>query len=184
MSEAILRHRLLPHSYRHRYLIHSVVASSFHACATSFSSPCCLILALIIGVFQKMSSTFCVSIVRSLIHIHLFFLLTTLWTGCSDEVWAVACFSDSISRNFRDFFFVASASVCVRACVPVSTSDYGKPKRYGQKLESICTGSAPDHHLFPRDHDARDRQSEVRLPKACNVAILVGVVFVVVEFFV
>ena len=184
MSEAILRHRLLPHSYRHRYLIHSVVASSFHACATFFSSPCCLILALIIGVFQKMSSTFCVPIVRSLILIHFFFLLTTLWTGCSDEVWAVACFSDSISRNFRGFFFVASASVCVRACVPVSTSDYGKPKRYGQKLESICTGSAPDHHLFPRDHDARDRQSEVRLPKACNVAILVGVVFVVVEFFV
>lgn len=48
----------------------------------------------------------------------------------------------------------------------------------------MCTGTAHDHHLLRREDDAGDREAEVRLANACNVAILVGVVFVVVEFFV
>ena len=74
--------------------------------------------------------------------------------------------------------------VCVRAFVPVSASDHGKPSRYGQKIESMCTGTARKHDLLHRGDDARDREAEVGPAKACNVAILVGVVFVVVEFFV
>ena len=72
----------------------------------------------------------------------------------------------------------------MRACVPVSASDHGKPSTYGQKHESMCTGTARDHDLLHRDDDACDREAELCLAKACNVAILVGVVFVVVEFFV
>ena len=48
----------------------------------------------------------------------------------------------------------------------------------------MCIGSAHNRDLLHRDDDAGDREAEVGLAKACNVAILVGVVFVVVEFFV
>ena len=72
--------------------------------------------------------------------------------------------------------------VCVRACVPVSAGDHGQPSTYGQKLQSMCTGTARDHDLLHRVDDAGDREAEVGLAQACNVAILVGVVFVVVEF--
>ena len=87
------------------------------------------------------------------------------------------CASEGRTRCTRE-------RVCDRACVPVSASDHGKPNRYGQKLESMCTGTARDHDLLHRDDDAGDREAEVGLAKACNVAILVGVVFVFVEFFV
>ena len=72
----------------------------------------------------------------------------------------------------------------MRARVPVSASDHGKPSTYGQEQESMCIGSAHNRDLLHRDDDAGDREAEVGLAKACNVAILVGVVFVVVEFFV
>ena len=48
----------------------------------------------------------------------------------------------------------------------------------------MCTGTARDHDLLHRDDDAGDREAEVGLANVCDVAILLDVVFVVVEFFV
>ena len=48
----------------------------------------------------------------------------------------------------------------------------------------MCTGTTHDHDLLHRVHDAGDREAEVGLANVCDVAILLDVVFVVVEFFV
>ena len=50
--------------------------------------------------------------------------------------------------HYRPALGCALNAQCVRASVPVSASEHGKPSTYGQQHESLRNGTAREHDLL------------------------------------